>query len=396
MKNKIGIITRIGLWLGGYTIDSCKKCSLNEIKERSRQGYTFLIPFTVGCFSYSYCYYFYLEDLYTAVAIGVLMAIIVVAIDRAIISLTDLTKVTFTALLRIMLTVILAIIMAEPITVAIFKDSIEEEQFVSLHEQKKEIAQPYEVKIDRLESKLNDFRYDVRDKRDELGDEIDGSGGSLQIGDGPVAANKREALKLAQEEFDNARDRIVPQIEKLKEDKRIAVSALEGSFADGMLGSINTLHKIADKEPVVFIGLWSIRFALVIIELLPILLKVSPRKNPGILEEVYAFENEAARDILASTSSLESDKQIIELQNLLNLEINQLKIQQINTLYDGQLERIKVLLDKIIKAMEEEDAQEQRIENSTLSDVNKQKILSKIKELFRDFGIDYEALFKFN
>lgn len=391
MQNKIGIFNTIGLRLGGFNIKASKKCTESEIEENARAGYTLLASFVIAFFSYSFCFFFFTDDITLSGILGFIFAAVIISIDRALITLTDLSKFSISSLIRFFLAICLAGIMAEPLILGIYQDAVKEEQYTVLTHKIKETEAPFDRKIEKKEAILQEQRYDVKLKRDEYIDELDGSGGSGKKGEGIIAKRKEKAFSDAQKDLIELERWISEEIKQIKLDKSSAVAGLESSVANGLLGSIKTLHNIAEKETVVFYSSWAIRICLILIELLPILIKISRSKGKGVYYNVIGQENIETLEYLNKTAPLSTQKKVLEHSNLLNAEIQAAKLRAINLSADHELEMIKTLIAKLMVAIQVEQEQFEKVDKANIPEKHKNDVAEKIKVMFTDFMATFET-----
>lgn len=297
-------IQTVLLWAAGYDKETAGLCTSPEVKKMTIAGSMVFIPAFIALFSYSYGFYFIFKNLEGAIIGGVASAIVLFIIDRSIMAFGRPGKWSFGMLGRVLLAVTVGFLLAEPLILKIFEDSIIETQFAELDVTKSEKSKTYDARINVLNTEMIESNNRLNQLQQAYTSEMDGTGGSGFRNQGPIYQQKHHDFLVFQNQDSILRANNQSLINSIEEEKSAALLLVENNQADGLIGRMRSLNKLAEKEPIVNITSWLLRIFFCLIELLPLLIKISPSGDRG-LYYILVDANDLERERVHEMSSNE-------------------------------------------------------------------------------------------
>lgn len=283
----------------GADTDLLKKCP-SETAKYVGIGATIFFTGVFAFLSATYALYTVFDNVWTAIAFGVVWGLMIFNLDRFIVSSMRkegrALREWGMAFPRVVLAILISVVIARPLELKIFEKEIGPELVIM--EQEKYAEQelglrnrfvPYQ---DSLRSEIQSLSKEIADKtarRDELlriaQEEADGTGGSRRRNLGPIYKVKKADADQAEAELVALRARNEERIASLEQllaqnvalmDQELA--ALERSSLDGPAARMEALSRITDDSAAI---LWAHVFILLLfiaIETAPVFVKlISPR-----------------------------------------------------------------------------------------------------------------------
>ena len=318
-------ITRFFLWCSGSDIHVLEEVPRSETIKQVGYGTLVVVPAILALFAMSYA----LSTLTTNPAIylggGVVWSLIVFAFDRFIVStfrksdsiVNDITSTVF--LSRLVFAVFVGILVAHPLVMLYFNDSIEERLVADGRAKTAAIEAGYVTQQAELEEKISGLKTEIRDRERErnefqaqLVDEIDGvvSGRTTGIpGRGASAEEKKLQLQVAQTELGAARDRNLMEIGALEaaiEEIRSESNIQQAGFVQptDYLARAGALEALAGGSPHVNTVRWFLILFFVFVDTLPLLFKGFTARGPYD-DELQLAEFKSERETRAARDSLD-------------------------------------------------------------------------------------------
>ncbi|MET2985963.1 DUF4407 domain-containing protein [Aureibaculum conchae] len=292
--------------------------------------FTAVMAFIAG----SYALYTVFDNVYIAIAFGLVWGLLIFNLDRFIVSTIKKRDNFWQELLqaspRIILAIIIAVVISKPLEMKIFEKEInqvllEQKNELTLQNQN-QIAEQYTPEISRIQSEINSLKGEVDNKEKEVNDlydtyitEAEGTSGTMKLGKGPVYKEKREK-----------HDALLQELQQTKENNAVIISEKEATIAqlrnkkdlqvstsqpiidgfDGLMARINALGELA-WFPSFFIFL-----LFVAIETAPVLAKVMAPKGAYDLKyeeqedalSVWVAQQKNQRASLLSTDTTLNEK----------------------------------------------------------------------------------------
>lgn len=274
-------------------------------------GGTIFFTAIMAFISGSYALYTVFDNIYTAIAFGLIWGLLIFNLDRFIVSTIKKQDSFWKELLqaspRIVLAIIIAVVISKPLEMKIFEKEINQVLLKQKNEltlqNQDQIAMQYTPEINRVQSEIQSLKNTVDAKEKEVNDlyetyiaEAEGRKGTLLLGKGPVYKEKREKHDALLQELQLLKNENKTKIS----DKEILIAGLRNKQDtqvnssqpiidgfDGLMARINALGKLA-WFPSFFIFL-----LFVAIETAPVLAKVMAPKGS------YDLKYEEQEDALA-------------------------------------------------------------------------------------------------
>ena len=275
-------------------------------------GGTVFFTAVMAFISGSYALYTVFDNVYAAIAFGIVWGLLIFNLDRFIVSTIKKRDNVWQELLqaspRIVLAIIIAIVISKPLEMKIFEKEInqvllEQKNELTLQNQN-QIALQYTPEINRIESEIQVLENAVEIKEKETNDlyetyitEAEGTAGTMKLGKGPVYKEKREK-----------HDALLQELQQLKQENKTKVSDKEATLLtlrnkqdnqvttsqpiidgfDGLMARINALGELA------WLPSFFILLLFLAIETAPVLAKVLAPKG------AYDMKFDEQEDALAT------------------------------------------------------------------------------------------------
>lgn len=274
-------------------------------------GGTVFFTAVMAFISGSYALFTVFDNLFTAIAFGLVWGLLIFNLDRFIVSTIkkrdNIWKELLQASPRIILAVIIAVVISKPLEMKIFEKEINQVLLTQKNQltlqNQGQIAEQYTPEINRVQTEIKSLQNSIDDKENEVNDlygtyitEAEGTAGTMKLGKGPVYKEKREK-----------HDAILQELQELKEinkakitEKELALSQLRAKQEnqvsssqpiidgfDGLMARINALGELS-WFPSFFIFL-----LFVAIETAPVLGKVLAPK--GAYDLKYEEQEDALK-----------------------------------------------------------------------------------------------------
>ena len=260
------------IWLSGRDIETVRRCTSAEVNKIQMIGTLVLLPVISALVCASLGIYATSENIFYAVVGSIAWATIVLILDRSIVGYGRKANF-FIVFTRVSLAFSSALIMVFLLEVFLLQDVIQEQQTQELTEQVHQASRKYEKQISELRNDLKKAKTVVDEKEKDYLQELDGRGGSNERGLGPIALQKEEAYEQELERYNQLKAETDMLIAQLEVKQKKAVEQIEGSFATGFFGMLESLFNI--ESPMLHFALWVLRIFLLLIDLMPILIKLT-------------------------------------------------------------------------------------------------------------------------
>ena len=290
-----------------------------------------------------------------SILFGLIWGLIIFNIDRFIVASTgkgDGTEaITWDefkgAIPRIIMGIIIAITISKPVELRMFETEInvklyEDQQKLKL-ESKKLAENRIQPEIDRIAAEIRELKADISQAKDEFSIaetlylmEMDGSGGTGKVGDGPQTRAKKiktDKLELIWKDLELENKEIIAELiiqkKGFQNDRTSEINKAEAKAdsLNGLLKRIQIAHKIAGWEITLFITL-----LFMTIELTPIFFKMMLIKSP------YDFMNDNLKALLKAEQGIEikhdffKDKEGVQRDLVVNHQSDKLTREKVKLL----------------------------------------------------------------
>ncbi len=328
---KLTLFQIICLWLAGYDRRTAEQCTTSEVQKMTIAGTMVAIPALVGLFSYGYAFYFVFDSMTAAKVGGLVSAILLLLIDRGIMAYGRPGRFSIGMLGRGVLALTVGLLLAEPLVLKIFEDSILEQQYDELETKRVIAARPFDIEIASLEAALYGMGENVEQLREAYTIEMDGTGGSGVPNKGPIYQQKYNDFLDFQKDYALKAITINSQVLAVRQRKMDGLAALTSANGDKLLGRMRALDALGQTEPIVQISTWLLRLFFTLIELLPLLIKISPSGDRGLYYRIVDISDLEQEGVLRAVSadrqqSLIKGEEIRYTRQYLELCQNELQI----------------------------------------------------------------------
>jgi Domain of unknown function (DUF4407) len=276
-------------------------------------GMTIAITGICACISAGYAFYSIFKVIEVSIFLGSFWGFAIAMIDRFLIMTTSKkSQLSWTQFgivaSRIGMATLIAIVISKPLEMAIFSKEIQANIVAEVQRQQTSTKLPEFLEIDRLRKEnqnlqTNDEQLSQKYQRayDQSIGEAEGTSGTNKMGKGPVFQEKQKELqrqkKILDETAAQNRNQIKANQQKIKTLEKALNLKLQqvqkaALAADGILGQMQMLHKMAEKDSSVAWASYLISAIFVAIDVLPILGKLTMK--PTIHDAIQHYETTAA------------------------------------------------------------------------------------------------------
>lgn len=311
-----------------------KEILIDSVVDRNRYriiGMTVLGTWAFATFTWTYFFSTIVDSLLIAIALGLFMGFIILAIDRALIKgITKFNKKKFTPLLfRALLAITIGTFMAQPAVLYMFDKEIKMQ--TSLDNEKRKMVKRQELdslfsnrknellsQQEKIKTALAGKYADVSKARENFLAETDGSGGTGKIGIKDIALAKRNEyqkldgeyqvlLKTEQVKLDAAEKELTEMEGKIKAEE----TAFTQYLNNGFLTRVEALNNILKNNSALQYRYYLIVFLLMLIELMPVIAKTL--LPSGSYDEKVMLREEMEIEI--AHSNIRKEQQLKEMYN---------------------------------------------------------------------------------
>lgn len=308
MPQKFTRIQRLFLNCSGVDIPTMEECNSAEAKKYRIIGITVLIPTVLAFFTGGYAMYKISDNLYYSGFFACIWCWIIFTIDRAIVANTTSNEITWGFLGRIILAVFISVLISQPIEILIFSDIIENERRQEIDSQQKKETSPIDVLIARKEAEV--VRIDSTIEQRRLERRIEVTKGDPNSGRPPgvgrIAQELEEYEATAIREGEAKKLVIRSDIDSLKNERNKILANVADTYPDGLIGDIEVLHLMGGKNRIIKIAIWFLFLFFLILEVIPIIVKMGSMKGGKDLYHTVKEANEAI--CLSAKSAIESQQ----------------------------------------------------------------------------------------
>lgn len=288
---ELSIIQKCLIFCAGRNAELAQKTSHAEVQTICTIGTLVLIP-TILAFVSSVCAVWLISHnwLY-AIAGGVAWAFVILLADRAVVSYGRSKKIDRAFIARASLAIVSSFAISIFTEVALFNDAIAEQQAIEAIDQLDGVAAKYQTKIADLLDELAFAKEILDNKESAYLKEGDGEGGSKKRGTGAIFREKKDAYERELTTYQALEAKIEQRIATLQSQQRTEQEQLSSSFATGILGSFQALHAV--ESPIVAFAAWVVRIFLLLLDLLPVLIKITPTGRTDLYYQIADADDTA-------------------------------------------------------------------------------------------------------
>lgn len=317
-KQDFSTFDKISFFATGVNTETISNCPTGTYKKYKTAGILIFIPAILAILSVSIAATYLTDNIFLAILGGLLFAIIIFFIDRAIFILTKPGKFNFGFIFRIALIFSLSIVLAEPLVLILFKGAINNEIKIKKFTKEDEVLKKIEYKIAKKETEISKQKERLNELEINFLKEIDGSGGSLNRGIGKVAKVKESVYLNKRSAFEKFEAAALKEIASLKQQKKGKSDIIQSLEVD-LSVSLNALHDLMQSDTTIRWSTNLIRLILILIDLIPVSLKlIFKDEDMEILSHMEQDEREIAIKIMIEKRG--DREEIQRLEKYLELE----------------------------------------------------------------------------
>ncbi|WP_162342684.1 DUF4407 domain-containing protein [Cyclobacterium salsum] len=247
------MLLRIFSTLFGYNYEVVKAQTTVSKQKITTMGTLVLIPVSLWFISGFYlASNLYEVPTWKAMLIGVLMACVILIIDRAFIVLSKENGGNEIRNFRLFIAVISTILGSLALDLIVFSGDLDEYRAKKLTElrgeKKREFVEENNAELNRYNNEREQARENAEKAETDLSDEIDGSGGTKRYGEGPAANNKRRKLNSANQKFDKLDSTYLAEFRNLEADADSVATASIINENGAVLSKVKDLHYFAFSD----------------------------------------------------------------------------------------------------------------------------------------------------
>lgn len=319
------------IWLAGKDIHTAALCNSSEVNKLCTAGTMVVIPPLMALFSWGYALNLIFDSLLLGVLGGIVSAIILLLIDRAIMGYGKDGEFSLGMFGRVLFACTIGFLLAEPFVLRIFQDRVDEHLSDTLRENKELVEKEYSVKIDALARELLEHRQHLITLQEAYTQEMDGNGSPFGAGQGKIYARKLQ-------DYQSFKEWLVKKEEAVKQEKALLLQArqqdleaLESNIANGLTGRLRAIHDIANEEPIVKVALWLLRLTFLCIELIPLFIKITPSTGKNLYESIIMIKKDEQEEVINELSNarkevITKEQKLAYDKRLVNVELEKLKL----------------------------------------------------------------------
>jgi len=366
---KWGGLLKEFLWMcAGSNKKVLRQCPTDWAKHAGIGG-TILFTALMAMLSGGYAIYTVFDDNLIASIFGVFWGLLIFNLDRFIVNtMYSDGKHTISwfelmaGLPRIIIAIFLGIVISTPLEMKIFEGRIKQQ--IKADNNKREMSinagansqdslqiKDIEYKLSRLDEEEKELKDKLDKAEEELTKELEGTGGSLQKGKGPVYERKLDVKNRYDKELQNWREKNGPERDTLKKE-RDRISAKKEKREknreeriekeDGFCIRYEAFSNIKKENDAVRIIALFIMLLFVIIEIAPTFFKMMIASGP--YDDLLRFEMHKAKVI--------AEKRISDLNDEINTEI-QISTEKNRNKLEAEVAANKEVLNRIALAQAE-------------------------------------------
>jgi hypothetical protein len=262
------VLKKFFLTCSGADKNILENCSNGEQNKYVGIGATVFFTAIMATIAGSYALYTVFDNLYAAIAFGIIWGLLIFNLDRFIVSTIKKTdskiKEFVQASPRIILAVIIAIVISKPLELKLFEKEINQvlltEKNQMTLDNKTQIAQQFTPEIAKINSEIEALKAEITEKETATNTlyetyitEAEGTKGTKKLGKGPVYQEKREkhdaslsALNQLKKNNSEKTKNKETAIATLLENQKLAESKTQPIISnfDGLMARVEALGKL--------------------------------------------------------------------------------------------------------------------------------------------------------
>lgn len=349
-KVQISFLQRFFINLTGHDIETVENTTSAEKTRIVTMGVSLLVPIIFGTLSGGYTAYLFIHSPW-AYAVGLAWGTVVYLIDRVLLSMTSQNVLGY--VMRLLMAVLIGLAVSLPLKLKIFEDAIVEELQGQNQEKMNQIQQKYQPKLDAIDADLHRKEAMLEGQRKTWEVEMDGSGGTKKRGIGIIARTKGTEYRKAQQDFDAYRTAKLNEKESLTHTTKVEIQSMSLASANGFMGQYKALGRVSEKEPFIKMAAYIIWALFTLIELIPLLVKITSRDN--LYDNVVALNNKAKLVSTDNVNTLKIEADTLAQSKLIHAKMNNIKLATATNDVDTQAKMAEMYVQKLMELAKNEN-----------------------------------------
>jgi hypothetical protein len=301
------------LWCVGISPDIAAELTPSERLKMRIIGATLFIPTIMALFSGGYALFTVFDENQTISIVGGLVwATIIFTIDRALVAAikNSFLSITF----RLMVGFVISLSISEPLVLHIFKDAIVEEQNDVFSKKNQSVDSLYEARIQPIRTALETQRMAVNEANHQKIIEGDGTGGKKVEGRGQSYDDKKKEAERLEAKFKEEENIAIIRIKALEAQRDDEKSGVKQTAAHGLLGRMQSLGRLSanPKDKTVFWSVWVLRILFLLVEMMPLIIKLTSIDTRSLYIKVMNTKNEHTEIAFEKTSKARIEVRVRE------------------------------------------------------------------------------------
>ena len=386
---KISPYRKMLLSCAGVDIPTMAQCTSAEAKKYCLIGLCVLIPTVLALITGGYSVHKISGSLTASIIIAPIWAWVIFTLDRAIVANTNSSKFTSKFLGRILLAFFISVLISQPVELLVFRDVIIEKRNIDLQERRDESISSIDAEIESLSDEIKEIDKGVTARRNEYIEEVTQGNSRLgrRAGVGPVARELNKQLGIDSLKAEGDKQLLKDNISELEREKSRRLSNVTDAYPEGLLGDLELLYSIAKENRTVKLASVFFFLFFLILELIPIIIKVGSMDAEGDLytkvkkrdEEncISAIDNKKSK----RTELYEKEQMLLLAQRVqrIDVEIEKENLKESSKNHHFYIKTVKSTSDEI-NAIESEIAR--KIKNEAV----REHLLAQVLEVYFEFS----------
>lgn len=314
IRNWVG---RLTLFAAGTDNEVLSLCPSSERGKYSMLGSLVYIPVATSTVGILFASSFFTHNPLTVAGVMLGWGLVVFLIERAIIAHLRPGELSLAVLARVILALALSTIVAELLTVFVFRRDIDDHIRQERAAEIALVSGAGEERITALKCELDARKAALDAKEQAYLDEIDGRNGTGLHGYGPSARAKEAAYQREMQDYEAAKARLEAEIAEARTSRDEMVAATERGQQTGLLQAFSALYEMAAESTTILVVLILLHVYFLFVELSPLAVKLHIKGGNyyTIQEEKEKMWAETARQIVGLLSQVELLRKRLELEN---------------------------------------------------------------------------------
>lgn len=388
----LNLLQRILVSVSGYDKKTVEQATSTELNKICMAGTLVLIPGFIALFSYGYAIGLVFDSFLAGVIGGVVSCIVLILIDRALMSWTRKRSFSLGLASRLVFALVVGVVMAEPAVIKAFEDVIVEHLHTELQQKKKIAIADLVEKENEIKNKLIFEERKLDELRLAYTQEMDGTGGSGNKNQGPIYRKKQEDYLIAKNEFDKNKEAYNKELFSLQNEKEFEQEQIKQKNATGLNGRMRALSELSKKDESIMWGAWLIRLMFILVELLPFFLKLTPTGDKELYYQIQDAADEEKLTVLNALTAERIKLKETEARLKYKQQMFDLQLKELEKITQFKHKEAMLLMDEAKRLADEKISKSLEIEKNVIDENLKKQILERFEAVFKNYLVSIDQL----